>query len=157
MKEKIITAPKIKAPRGYKFRITRDRGQYAEDDKWDYVHVTLLNSKTNYEVGHIELEKDDNKWVTHSELNEDLRGQGIGIILYAKAIQYCHRKGWKVSSSGQSSDMAKRLWASKRLRKLFKIIKRSSKNRYWDYSIDDWIITPGEPTWYAYPLKKKAA
>lgn len=151
---------KIRAPRGFKFKIEK-QFYYEDQDPFNYlsharpkdkrrkypetVNVLLINSTTGEIVGNIDLERFKNRYVTHSDLQDQFHNKGIGIIMYAKAIQWCHKNGYKVSSSGSSSLEAQRLWASRRLRKWFKIVKRNYKG-IWD--------SRPEPTWYVYPRNK---
>jgi GNAT superfamily N-acetyltransferase len=111
---------KIKAPKGYKFKITKYK--YGDKKNSYDVHVKLYHE--GFEIGNVELIQQDNgKYETHSQLDYGYRGQKLGVTMYARAIQWCLDHGYKVSSSGQSSEMAQRVWKSKTLRKFFRITK----------------------------------
>ncbi len=111
---------KIKAPKEYKFKITKWR--YGDKKQSFDVFVKLYHE--GFEVGNVELIQEENgKFETHSFLEYGYRGQKLGVTLYARAIQWCLEHGYPVSSSGQSSEMAQRVWKSKSLRKYFRITK----------------------------------
>lgn len=125
----VILTPRVRAPKGFFFKIRR----YEFGNK-DWL-ITLYDSinPSNY-IGSIQLERlSDNKYITHSSLNEAYRGKGLGTLMYAKAIQFCMDKGFKVSSSNSPSYYAQRVWESKSIRKFFLIKKRRS-DKYGNYS-----------------------
>ena len=128
--------PIIRAPKGHHFFI------YQEHDK-NYIHVILLD-KHNRKVGYVDLHVPypykQKKVATHSYLSHHLRGKKIGTKIYAKAIEWALKHGYKVKSSGSSSEDATRVWQGKGLRKLFDI-----KSRHTDYGL----------TWYANPKPNK--
>ena len=67
-------------------------------------------------------------WETHAYIVERYHGNGFGIKLYEAAIQHARSKGFQVRSSLDTSEMAKRVWKSKRLRSNFAI--KRVRNRY---------------------------
>lgn len=143
-----MTTKRVRAPKGYYFQITPTKDvpcTCAECSKFKKKHdatpysvrINLMDSKTDKYCGHVNLVKQRTGYYkTHSSLNEMLRGKGIGAIMYAKAIQYCHDNGYKVSSSGNSSGDAQRVWAGKKIRAYFQVRKRSTNY--------------GSPIWFAY-------
>lgn len=91
-------------------------------------------------IGSIDLQrpgKDKNRYVTHSILDYKYHNRGLGLLMYMFAINYALKKGWKVSSSGNTSEAAQRLWKSKRLRKYFTIKRKKG-------------IIPTFDKWYVY-------
>lgn len=128
MKTKIA---KVKAPTGFTFKIKR-RDRY-------YVRVSLYSTVSTLEVGWIGLSLvRSGYYETHSTLAPQYRNQGLGALLYARAIQHCLEKGWRVQSSGASSDEAQRVWKGKTIRKYFSIrLKKDKANSSFD-------------KWYAY-------
>jgi hypothetical protein len=68
---------------------------------------------------------------THSSLDEELQGQGLGIQMYAKAIALAHEKGFDVCSATHKERYypATRLWYSKRLNEMFRIERDGE--RFW--------------------------
>ncbi len=134
---KKVNTVKVKAPKGFIFRVREFR--YAKEKNPHSVYVELRDSKTKRFCGRVSLVRRSytGSYETHSTLNEELRGKGIGTLMYARAIQWCHERGHTVRSSGASSDMARRVWQSKGLRKLFSLRKRKGDAAAYD-------------TWYAY-------
>jgi GNAT superfamily N-acetyltransferase len=124
---------KIKAPKGFQFKITPGPA---------YTTVQLFDKNKKvpdatgkmvpyaYAVGNVNLHKDtfsDNFWRTHASLNAEYHNKGLGTLLYARAIQWCLEHGYRVSSSGRSSEMARRMWKSKSIRKFFRIKQAKTK------------------------------
>ena len=135
----------IKFPKGFRVKIKTD----IRDKMVELISDKYYPSQPGFEpevkppfcYGYIELVcVGDNTYETHSYLDEQFRGKGFGTLLYAKAIQWCHRNGYKIRSSGNTSKEAKRVWKSKTIRSYFRI--RKLKKRLW-----------GVPhtVWYAYP------
>lgn len=136
---------KISPPKNFKFKVHNIKSQYHSYE----FRIELWNTRKSLRVGYIELERNpysrkilrDGKWVrpkaftTHSNLLEEYRGRGLGTLLYAKAIEHCLKRGWKVSSTSPS-EWAQNVWESRGLRKFFSIKKRS--------------IGWGTERWYAY-------
>jgi GNAT superfamily N-acetyltransferase len=92
----------------------------------------------NREIGHVSLIKvREGYFETHSSLNNEFHGKGLGALLYARAIQYALDIGWGVRSSGQSSELAQRVWRGKTIRKYFSIKLQKGEDSYYD-------------KWYAY-------
>jgi GNAT superfamily N-acetyltransferase len=130
---------KVRAPAGYSFRITNGINQ------WDKsIYINLVYNKTKQIVGKVTLCPSylrSKAYETHSYLDDGWRNKGLGGIMYARAIQYCLENGYKVRSSGGSSEAAQRVWNGKVIRKYFLIRKR--KDKYYPDS-DTCAI------WYAY-------
>lgn len=106
--------------------------------------VQLLDAKNNT-VGKITLhevsKRPTRQYETHSYMDEEYRGRGWGTKIYARAIQWCLERGYRVKSSGYSSDMAARVWTGNGIREKFAIRKRRPPSHNNDYCT----------TWYAYP------
>lgn len=67
------------------------------------------------------------QYVTHSSLQKGLWNRGFGVRMYAHAIRFCLRRGYKVRSSTEPSWLAKRVWNSKRLNSKFSIRYRDNQ------------------------------
>ena len=123
---------RLSTPAGIKSKIEKV-------NNWDYkypdVFFNIYDAVSNEKIGHLDLERYDNKYVTHSSLDERYRGKGIGLYMYIKALRWCLKNNHRVTSSGCSSSDAQKIWRSKTLRKHFNI-----KVKY-SYSA---------PTWYVY-------
>jgi|SRR5579885_2002096 len=129
---------RLRAPKG--FRIQYRKISY--DGRLETVEVELYDRAGNktYPVGHVSLERHTkDSFVTHSNLDQAYWNRGLGTLIYAKAISWCLNHGYRVRSSGGSSDMAKRVWSGKGLRQTFDIQKRV---RRYTYNTAE--------TWYAY-------
>ena len=74
-------------------------------------------------VGHLYLSynEENDFWVTHSWLEESYRGYGLGCLLYMATAQYGFLQDYQIVSWHSTSDKAKRVWRSSRLRYLFHI------------------------------------
>lgn len=130
---------RVRAPRGFHFKIVEYKNKKYPGS--DHTRVSLRNSKDpEREIGHVMLYKQKRRrqiyWETHSSLNQEYHGKGLGSTMYAKAIQWCLDNGYKVRSSGASSDMAKRVWNGQKIRQFFSIRKRTTS---W-----------GQQTWFAF-------
>lgn len=66
---------------------------------------------------------------THSCLDTRYHRKGYGIMMYAAAIRHGLKKGLTVTSSRSTSAMAQRVWKSKRLGKMFNVVKIGK--RWW--------------------------
>lgn len=133
----------IRAPRGFHFKISHRRDYNFDGRRYNGEHyIQLYNSISNRKIGSIFLEPYGTKtFCTHSNLDIEYRGQGLGAIMYARAIQWCLDNGYKVRSSGSSSEDAERVWGGKSIRRNFFLRRRLSPY--------------GRATWYV--LNKKAA
>jgi GNAT superfamily N-acetyltransferase len=138
----------IKLPKGFRVKIRSYSDvrldkviELISDKYYPYRPGFELESNPPFCYGYIEMiYVGDDTYETHSYLDEQLRGKGLGAMLYAKAIQWCHRNGYKIRSSGCTSKEAKRVWKGDSIRNYFRI--RKLKKRLW-----------GVPrtVWYAYP------
>lgn len=108
----------IRAPKGYRFEV-----EMFDDD----IYVNLRFGPRV--VGVLRLEsvytpfrgRAGRRFITHSQLRYEHHCKGLGVLMYAKAIQYCKENGYKVSSSYMPSEAAKRVWQSKSIRKYFNV------------------------------------
>lgn len=90
---------------------------------WDKDHDGYL-----YCIGNVKcLRRNDGTWETHSHLDEGYRYQGLGVRMYAKAIDCLLRKRQQIGSSIDPSSDARHAWRSKRLRSLFDISKKGCR------------------------------
>lgn len=113
---------KVIAPKGFSFKVIRH-------DSYR-IMVYLLKGPHN-EVGHITLSQEyPGCYATHSTLLPRYRGKGLGALMYAKAIQWGLEHGYRVRSSGSSSQDAQRVWRGKSLRKWFDIRVKKGKDYY---------------------------
>jgi GNAT superfamily N-acetyltransferase len=136
MKRKQI---RVRAPNGFRVRYRVETHR----KKIYNVYCELYDQSNNgaYAIGNVELVKWGNdSFATHSTLDPRYWNKGLGTLIYAKAIAWALNHGYKVRSSGGSSDMAKRMWNGRGIRQLFDIQKRTRKYTY-----------NTAETWYAYP------
>lgn len=154
-KKNVTVIAKVRAPNGFLFKIEerysmphgydgcgckycrskirRKPKRYLEE-----VSVQLYCKNTSKPVGYVNLIRYNPKsFETHSSLDSEYHGKGIGTKMYARAIQWCLENGYKARSSGGSSEMATRVWEGKTLRRYFNI--RTSAEKY-----------DGGGTWYAW-------
>ncbi len=122
MRKRKKLIPKIRAPRGFHFRITKDY----YDRKLEAVMVELWDSKSKREIGHVNLVRCHGNFMeTHSSLEEAYHNRKLGVLMYAKAIQWALKNGFKVRCGGPSQ-AAQRVWRGNSIRKFFKI------RTFWD-------------------------
>jgi len=128
----------IRAPDGFQVRYRIH--VYNKQIENVYCDLYDLSKPSHKRVGLVELERGFGKtFYTHSELNHEYHNRKLGTLLYSKAIAWAINHGFKVRSSGSSSELAKRVWNGKGLRKHFKIRKVTTDS--YTYDIE---------TWYAY-------
>lgn len=110
-------------PRGYRFNVKQN---FTSDQK--QMFVELLRRRNV--IGKITLEyvENDGLWETHSHLNDDQRGSGLGVLLYQKAIRTILERRQRVASSRSPSPDARMVWSSNRLNSMFEI--RRLDDRY---------------------------
>ena len=146
-----LSQPKIKLPKRYCFSIVHSVVDY---ENYTYIY---LNDKSLTKTGMIDSTwsayggtrigrvtlapssfRKDKKFFyrTHSTLDSKYHGKGLGTMMYAKAIQWALSEGHRVSSSGDSSMLAKRMWTGKSIRKYCKVVAR--------------VRADGRPIWYCY-------
>lgn len=115
---------RVRAPRGYSFEVNKPTTGIS------YAYVKLYKKGVPGFIGRVTLEPDGSKrFVTHSRLDDAYHNQGLGALMYAKAIQWCLDNGYKVRSSYSPSSYAQRVWAGSSLRRYFSI-RDNSKNVY---------------------------
>ena len=120
----------IRLPKGFRFEIRRELGCSCLSCRGIITYVVkLLNGKT--EAGTVKLRRARftskvKSFETHSYLADEYRGKKLGALMYAKAVQWCLRRGYRVSSSTSPSAFAQRVWNGKTIRKYCRIIKRPS-------------------------------
>lgn len=159
MKENVKKRPRIVFPKGIYFKIEKNNYSgvvWDTKSKSPPLDIVIYFFDKNKEylpgnhIGSIQLDGGDNfkydsctgeysliknikkpTYRTHSTLSEAYHGKGIGILMYAKAIQLALKLGFTVKSSGQSSSKAKRVWSSKGLRRFYRVrkVKPSGINR----------------------------
>lgn len=134
MRKKII----IRSPNGYRVRNTIVRFE----NQIDIVYCKVFDNKMDgrRSIGDVQLERAEGKtFVTHSELDRNYHNKGLGTLIYAKAIAWALNHGYKVRSSGDSSEMAKRVWNGRGLRKYFKITKHT--DNAFSFTRETWYAT----------------
>ena len=138
---------KIKAPTGFRFKTVVQSQYRTEIQLFDTEKYKRSDYYARYPIGSVSLVRDpDNGFFrTHALLSYDYHHRGLGVLMYAKAIQWALSHGERVSSSGRSSDMARRLWKSKSLRKYF-MIKHLPNQLYKN----DVFNKERYDRWYAY-------
>lgn len=131
---------KVIAPKGYSFKIKSDR----DYGSYDEVFVIELHKKKKGRIGTVRLVKSyKGCYCTHSDLDDDYHNRGLGTLMYAKAIQWGLKQGYRIRSSGGSSFEAQRVWRGSSLKRWFDIkIKRDHHSSDYD-------------TFYPYPKKEK--
>lgn len=128
---------KTRAPRGFYFDIVPEYRKHWSTGKriLDEVEVKLRRTTNDHKVGSVRLVANYSyrkpwaqpKLETHSHLAYKYHGKGWGTRLYCRAIQWALENGYKVQSSGASSDMALRVWRGATIRKKFRIRVRHYK------------------------------
>lgn len=116
---------------GYKITSTKSHASswvYDSDlileSRVNIVQFRLIEIESRTETGYVELvETPFGHWETHTFLDEELRGKGLGIELFSRAFKQSLEKHRRVMSSTYTSDAAIRLWESKTLNKLYEIEK----------------------------------
>ena len=117
---------RVRAPKGYRFEII------PPETKGYYAYVKLYKKGVHHPIGRISLEPHSNdKYVTHSTLDEPYHGKGLGALMYARAIQWCLDNGYKVSSSSSPSSLAQRVWGGSSLRRYFSIRRAGNDGDYY--------------------------
>lgn len=116
----------IRSPKG--FRVRYHINTYNKQIESAYCELYDITKSSWHDIGRVVLERGIGKvFETHSSLENKYHGRGLGTLLYSKAIAWTLNHGFKAQSSGDSSDMAKRVWEGKGLRKRFNIRKVSQK------------------------------
>jgi len=82
-----------------------------------------------YRVVHRIIRFNVDMWETHCVVREKHHNTGVGLKLYDAAISHGLNMGFNVVSSMAPSDMAKRVWNSKRLNSKYKIVRVGK--RFW--------------------------
>lgn len=145
---------KVRAPAGFKFKVTAKPYQTVIELFDNNKKVIGPKGKMipyQYAIGRVSLVQDTYSkgfWRTHSSLNPEYHNKGLGVLLYARGIQWVLEHKHRVSSSGSSSEMARRLWKSKSIRKYFHIKQKKSKYYRADPAVGDRY-----DRWYAYEKK----
>lgn len=149
MKKKVSKkkVPTIRAPKGFYFKISCHKSKSING--YCFVNVDLFPNdqklktvKWPIKAGGVQLNSSDGGkyYKTHSYLQEQYHGRGIGAIIYARAIQWALTNKKKISSSGNSSEKALRVWKGKTLRRLFTLRKvpnrsdPSEQEKYFCYA-----------------------
>lgn len=120
--------PRVVAPKGFFFKVQDKTYSYG----YRSLQIQLWKNKVRPEqIGRITLDKEySGCYSTHSWLNEKYQNKGFGALMYAKAIQWGLEQGYRIRSSGMSSEKALRVWRGKTLLKWFDIKVRKGRNHY---------------------------
>ena len=95
---------------------------YEGDEQVETISVDLYYQTSDEPVGYVTLVPRENKFYeTHTFVDEEHRGKGFGVKLYAKAIKVGLKLLGEVRSSKKYSEDAWRVWTSIRLNKMYKI------------------------------------
>ncbi len=135
----------IKLPKPYKFKIEKIEYSYLPcgccctsccvyggcsvngvRSKAEKIKVGLYIADSN--IGFVNLIPKGKELATHSWLSSNYRNKGLGVLMYARAIQYALENKKRIRSSGESSGDAQRVWKSKTLRKFFRIRRYDDSN-----------------------------
>src|ERR1700679_1172457 len=123
----LSTGPRIRAPKDFKFKVVEEKNYQGQS--WGYTvklfhremvdtrvpikgkkfKVKIVKKMSDRYIGHVRLARNYQKpevLNTHSQLHNDFHHKGLGALIYAKAIQVGLDNGYRVHSSGSSSDMA---------------------------------------------------
>ena len=120
MRKRKKVIPKIRAPRGFHFRIYKE---YYEK-RLESVRVELWDSKTASNIGHVNLVVASRGFMeTHSDLALAYHNKKLGVLMYCRAIRWALENGFKVRCGGPSK-LAQRVWRGNSIRKHFKIMTR---------------------------------
>lgn len=112
---------KVKAPKGFRFVVRKN-----VYENWQVTLYRIFRGHLD-PIGHIELMRDYGKtYETHSNLDAAYHDQGLGALMYAKAIEWCLIRGYRCKSSGYPSEYAQRVWRGKTIRKYFDIKDRAT-------------------------------
>jgi hypothetical protein len=126
-----IIKPKITVPRGFKILIVKR----SDISGGDIEIIAYKNNKKTLEAaGHVKLENHGRYYETHSNIMSKYRNKGLGIALYATAINYALSNKKKVESYEDPSPAAKRVWKSKRLNKMFDIEREDHGCDYGNFT-----------------------
>lgn len=126
----------IKCPKGYHFVVTAPRptrsiaynSNSLPTSEVRSIWIELYNSKTKEKIGYVDLVLTKyNFWETHSTLDDEEQGKGLGVLMYAKAIDVGLKNELVVKSSTAPSDDAKRTWKSRRLNALYEIKQQNKR------------------------------
>jgi GNAT superfamily N-acetyltransferase len=108
---------KVIAPKGYSLRVIK--GTYSG---WSVKLFKKRSGKKSEEVGHVNLAPlYSGCYATHSYLQPQYRNKGLGAVMYAKAIQWGLERGYRIRSSGSSSEDAQKVWRGSFLKRYFDI------------------------------------
>lgn len=125
---RVVERTRTRCPKGYRLIVRKSTYANELHDKMPALQITLL--KNNIEVGYVDLHFTcEGFWESHSWLDYDERNNGLGILLYTKAIKVVLNKGEYIASSISPSGDAIRVWESRRLNREFKISR--SNDRFW--------------------------
>ena len=116
MRKRRKVIPKIRAPRGFFFRIQKE----FYDRKLNNVMVILHDSSTRNKIGHVNLVKCGIYMETHSFLEDAYHERKLGALMYTRAFQWALENGFRVRDGG-ASEQAQRVWRGNTIRKHFKI------------------------------------
>ena len=108
----------IKCPKGYKLIIEKTyaaaaayRSKILSKNRVKTIRINIINIKKNDAVGWVDLVWTQKRfWETHSYVDEDERGKGLGLAAYSKAINVVLRRVERVMSSSSPSADAVRVW-----------------------------------------------
>lgn len=123
----------LRCPKGYRFHVVStvaESSGYVSNvlpkDQTQTYRIELRTSFDNEMIGYVDVAQTVfGFWETHAYLDSPYRGNGLGTLMYAKAIDTMLKLDNDIRSSATPSSNAEGVWRSKRLREHF-IIKRKA-------------------------------
>ena len=115
-------------PAGYSIRVKPDGSftDYVVELVFEHEHVgTVRVVEATARCGGYAVKVHE----THSNLDKEHRGKGLGLVMYSAAISHGLSKGYTVVSSRSPSALAQRVWCSKRLTETYLVSKFDK--RWW--------------------------
>jgi hypothetical protein len=121
----------LRCPKGYRFHVVSTIAESSgyvsnvlPEDQTQTWRIELRTSLDNEMIGYVDVAQTLlGFWETHSYLDAPHRGNGLGTLMYAKAIDTLLKFGQDIRSSMTPSPNAEGCWRSKKLRDHY-VIKR---------------------------------
>ncbi len=116
---------KFRAPKGFHVRIRDKVIDSITHEGVSYRECIAHHVELNFHdevVGYVDVIKTiSGYWETHSYIDDEHRGRGLGTLIYAKAIDGILKRGHEVRSSYKPSMDARNVWLSRKLNGLYDI------------------------------------
>lgn len=118
----------MKLPDGYDIEVLT-RGQFSDYTVSLMFGGTVVGTVYCYDTTVRCATRKIRVYETHSRLEPEHRGKGLGLAMYSAAIDYGLERGDAVVSTYSPSAFAQRVWCSTRLAKAYLVSKLNK--RYW--------------------------